>query len=153
MTTKTAKKTSRPAAKPAAKKAAPAQKPAAKPAAAAPAAAPAPAAKPASAPAPKAERATRAGLAYALIQQGKSNVEVWAALRAAFDMPDHHSYYPVWYRAKLVQDGVITKEFARQHRGPIMQRKPAAPVASSPAAAPAPAAKPAPQAEPKKAAK
>ncbi len=74
----------------------------------------------------KVERRTRSGLAYRLIQEGKTNAEVWAALRAAFDMPESHSYYPSWYRARLVMDGVITKAFAAEHRGPAIARKPAA---------------------------
>lgn len=94
-----------------------------------------PAAKPAKAPAPaaqkkapaaKPERATRSGLAYAMIQKGATNAEVWEALRAAFNMPETHSYYPSWYRARLVMDGVITKAFAAEHRGPALARKPAA---------------------------
>jgi hypothetical protein len=127
-----AKKTSRPVAKPAAKKAPSAKvaKPAKTPAPAPAKKSPAPAA-PAPAPEKKAaaakpEKQSRAGLAYRLIQEGKTNQEVWEALRAAFDMPEHHSYYPVWYRAKLVQLGTITKAFAQEHRGPAMVRKPAA---------------------------
>lgn len=37
-------------------------------------------------------------------------------------MPEHHSYYPAWYRAHLVMKGVITKEFAAKHRGPVIRR-------------------------------
>ena len=89
-----------------------------------PAKTPAPAPEKKTPAAPKPERQTRSGLAYTLIQEGKTNAEVWAALRAAFDMPENHSYYPSWYRARLVMDGVITKAFAAEHRGPAIARKP-----------------------------
>lgn len=76
------------------------------------------------APAPRrsgAPRVSMASTAYELIEDGKSNAEVLAALKKAFPgkLPadGSHDYYPSWYRSHLVQQGKITKEFAAEHSG------------------------------------
>lgn len=120
--TKTAAKKAAPSKKTAtAKKAIAAKTPAAKPAA--PAAKPA---APAPAPAKKAPRVSMWGAAREFIKAGKSNAAVLEMLRAQFGLPEAHNYYPVWYRAHAVKNGVVTRAFAAEHAGPPIARKPAA---------------------------
>jgi hypothetical protein len=73
----------------------------------------------------KSARESRWGLARELIKAGGTNVEVLAALRDLFKLPEEHSYYPRWYRAYAVKRGDVTREFARAHAGPPIGRKPA----------------------------
>ncbi len=63
------------------------------------------------------KRDSMAGHAYELIQAGKTNAEVLAALKTKYHLPEKHSYYPGWYRAKLVMTGAITREWAAKHSG------------------------------------
>jgi hypothetical protein len=86
---------------------------------------PVPAAKLAPAPAKKEARRTMFGAAKALIAAGKTNAEVLEALKREFKLPAAHDYYPRWYRARMVMDGLITKAFASEHAGPRIARKPA----------------------------
>jgi hypothetical protein len=68
---------------------------------------------------PSAPRDSMAGHAYELIKAGKTNAEVLTALTAKYKLPAKHSYYPSWYRAKLVMTEVITKDFAAKHSGAV----------------------------------
>ena len=71
--------------------------------------------------APKAEktpRVTVTSVAEDLIKAERTDEEVLEALTKQF--PDFDAakkrHYPVWYRARLVRSGEITKAFADQHR-------------------------------------
>jgi hypothetical protein len=66
------------------------------------------------------------GAAREFIKAGKTNADVLAMLRERFKLPQAHSYYPVWYRAHAVKQGIVTREFAKAHAGPPLARKPAA---------------------------
>lgn len=58
---------------------------------------------------PSRKRANSASIfqvAKNLIVSGKTNAEVWAALKAQFGCTDTKKHYPAWYRAKLKRDGV-----------------------------------------------
>ncbi len=73
----------------------------------------------------KPARASMWGAARELIKAGKTNAEILAILRERFSLPQHHSFYPVWYRSYAIRHGVVTKDFARKHAGPPLARKPA----------------------------
>jgi len=47
---------------------------------------------------PKAERVTVASTIRALVDQGKSNVEIWAVIQPQFGLDDDKRWYPGWYR-------------------------------------------------------
>lgn len=56
-------------------------------------------------------------VAKELILAGSTNDEVWAAISKEFGLDyETKGHYPGWYRAKMVRDGDITKEFAVNHR-------------------------------------
>lgn len=48
---------------------------------------------------------TRSELATELINDGKSNKEVWEILRDIFDLPEKQKYYPAWWRCQLRKTG------------------------------------------------
>lgn len=86
----------------------------------------APASEPAAQPAGFAKKVSKrsgaaaggmADRARELILAGKTNAEVREVLTKDFGLPEKHAYYPSWYRAQLVMQGQITKEWAREHSG------------------------------------
>jgi hypothetical protein len=85
----------------------------------------APKTAPAAAPAKKPERVSMWGTARELIKAGKTNAEVLAVLRDRFALPQEHTFYAVWYRSYAVKHGIVTKDFAKAHAGPRIERKPA----------------------------
>ena len=64
-----------------------------------------------------AERATIGSFARALIKEGKTDEEVWAALKAQFPHLRRIKPYAVWYRWDAVRKGIVSKGFAEEHRG------------------------------------
>lgn len=55
---------------------------------------------------PRAERVnTCSAVARALIRAGKTNAEVWAAIKTQFNLDDKKRGYPAWYRADLRKQG------------------------------------------------
>lgn len=47
---------------------------------------------------PKAGRVTVASTIRALVDQGKTNVEIWAIIQSQFSLSDDKRWYPSWYR-------------------------------------------------------
>ncbi len=56
-------------------------------------------------PAAETKRAGISQLARALILAGKTNQEVWAIIKEAFDLDDSKKHYPSWYRCELKRKG------------------------------------------------
>lgn len=53
------------------------------------------------------EKRTVSSVARALIMNKKSNAEVWAALKAEFELDDSKKHYPAWYRSELKRSGKL----------------------------------------------
>lgn len=45
-----------------------------------------------------------------LILSGKTNQEVWEALKQQFDLDDSKKHYPTWYRCEMKRTGLLPKE-------------------------------------------
>jgi len=60
------------------------------------------------APAKQMTKATVSSRARGLILAGKSNDEVWAAIKSEFKLSDGKKHYPSWYRAQLRRQGKLT---------------------------------------------
>lgn len=61
--------------------------------------------------------ASVSAMAESLIKDGATNEAVLAALVFKHGLdPVAKRHYPGWYRARLVRKGVITKQFANEHR-------------------------------------
>lgn len=59
---------------------------------------------------PKDRRVTVSSVAEELILAGKSNEDVFAALKAQFKLDDSKKSYPTWYRCRLKRLGKIASE-------------------------------------------
>lgn len=57
---------------------------------------------------------TVTAVAEDLILKGKSNAQVFAALRRRFKLDEAKSHYPRWYRARLVRTGQLSRTAARK---------------------------------------
>lgn len=55
----------------------------------------------------KTDRRTVSSVCRAMIIDGKSNEEVWAAIDAEFKLGSSKKHYPSWYRAELKRTGKI----------------------------------------------
>lgn len=42
-----------------------------------------------------------------LIRAGKSNQEVWTAIKAQFNLDDSKKHYPTWYRCEMKRKGLV----------------------------------------------
>ena len=63
--------------------------------------------KAAPAAAKKVRRVSVSSVAEALLLAGKSNAEVWTALKAKFKLDDKKRHYPTWYRCRLQRLGKL----------------------------------------------
>ena len=45
-----------------------------------------------------------------LILAGKTNQEVWEALKQQFNLDDSKKHYPTWYRCEMKRTGLLPKE-------------------------------------------
>lgn len=54
-----------------------------------------------------AEEMTVSDVARTLILEGKTNEEVWAVIKAQFDLDDSKKSYPSWYRCELKRKGQL----------------------------------------------
>ena len=45
-----------------------------------------------------------------LILSGKTNQEVWEALKQQFNLDDSKKHYPTWYRCEMKRTGLLPKE-------------------------------------------
>ena len=50
------------------------------------------------------------GVARELISVGRTNEEVWGALKARFGLDDSKKHYPAWYRAEMVRAGALPRQ-------------------------------------------
>lgn len=48
-------------------------------------------------------------VARELISVGRTNEEVWGALKARFNLDDKKKHYPAWYRAEMIRSGQLPK--------------------------------------------
>ena len=55
----------------------------------------------------KPKRTGISATARALILAGKTNQEVWAALKQQFNLDDSKKHYPTWYRCELKRKGQL----------------------------------------------
>lgn len=58
----------------------------------------------------KVPRTTVSSVAEALIIAGKTNAEVWAAIKEQFKLDDTKKSYPTWYRCRLKRQGKLAEE-------------------------------------------
>lgn len=56
----------------------------------------------------KPKRRGVSSMARDLILAGKTNQEVWAAIKEAFNLDDSKKHYPSWYRCELKRAGKLT---------------------------------------------
>lgn len=56
---------------------------------------------------PKNKRGGVATMARELILAGKTNKEIWDALKQAFDLDDSKRHYPAWYRSEMRRKGLV----------------------------------------------
>lgn len=59
---------------------------------------------------PKAKKAGISATARELILAGKTNQEVWEALKQQFNLDDSKKHYPTWYRCEMKRTGLLPKE-------------------------------------------
>jgi len=59
---------------------------------------------------PKAKKAGISATARELILSGKTNQEVWEALKQQFNLDDSKKHYPTWYRCEMKRTGLLPKE-------------------------------------------
>ncbi len=59
---------------------------------------------------PKAKKSGISSTARELILSGKTNQEVWEALKHQFDLDDSKKHYPTWYRCEMKRTGLLPKE-------------------------------------------
>ena len=65
---------------------------------------------------PRKERITISSTARRLILEGKTNAEVLEALTREHDVdPTKRKHYPSWFRAQLVRQGEVERDWARSH--------------------------------------
>jgi hypothetical protein len=55
----------------------------------------------------KVRRVSVSSVAEGLLLAGKSNAEVWTALKAKFRLDDKKRHYPTWYRCRLQRMGKL----------------------------------------------
>lgn len=55
----------------------------------------------------KQPKRTVSSVCRTLIAEGKTDEEVWEAVRLLFDLPDSKKGYPAWYRADMKKKGLI----------------------------------------------
>ena len=56
---------------------------------------------------PKSKRTGISATARELILAGKTNQEVWAELKAQFNLDDSKKHYPTWYRCEMKRKGQL----------------------------------------------
>lgn len=49
-------------------------------------------------------------VARELILAGRTNQEVWAVIKEAFNLDDSKKHYPTWYRCEMKRKGLLPKE-------------------------------------------
>jgi hypothetical protein len=59
--------------------------------------------------APKEKKLGISATARQLILDGKSNQEVWEALKQQFNLDDSKKHYPTWYRCEMKRTGLLPK--------------------------------------------
>ena len=59
---------------------------------------------------PKAKKTGISATARKLILSGKTNQEVWEALKQQFNLDDSKRHYPTWYRCEMKRTGLLPKE-------------------------------------------
>lgn len=59
---------------------------------------------------PKVKKTGISATARALILDGKSNQEVWEALKQQFNLDDSKKHYPTWYRCEMKRTGLLPKD-------------------------------------------
>lgn len=59
---------------------------------------------------PKAKKTGISATARELILSGKTNQEVWEALKQQFNLDDSKKHYPTWYRCEMKRKGLLPKE-------------------------------------------
>jgi len=55
-------------------------------------------------------KATVSSTARKMIIEGKSDAQVWAALRRIYHLDESRRYYVRWYRAECARKGLIDRE-------------------------------------------
>lgn len=50
-----------------------------------------------------------------LVLRGLTNAEIWKRVQRRFKLPDAHRWYPAWYRADMVRQGLIGRREAHLH--------------------------------------
>jgi hypothetical protein len=55
------------------------------------------------------EVVTTSSVARAMILDGKTNQEVWAAIKRQFGLDDSKKHYPTWYRCEMGRKGLLPK--------------------------------------------
>ena len=58
---------------------------------------------------PAAETRSISSVARAMILDGKTNQEVWAAIKEQFNLDDSKKHYPTWYRCEMSRKGLLPK--------------------------------------------
>ena len=58
----------------------------------------------------KAKKMGISATARELILSGKTNQEVWEALKQQFNLDDSKKHYPTWYRCEMKRTGLLPKE-------------------------------------------
>jgi len=59
--------------------------------------------------APKEKKLGISATARELILSGKTNQEVWEALKQQFNLDDSKKHYPTWYRCEMKRTGLLPK--------------------------------------------
>lgn len=59
---------------------------------------------------PKAKKSGISSTARELILAGKTNQEVWEALKQQFNLDDSKKHYPTWYRCEMKRTGLLPNE-------------------------------------------
>lgn len=59
---------------------------------------------------PKEKRPTISSMSEELLIAGKTNAEVWAAIKGKFNLGDDKKHYPSWFRSRLRRKGKLAKK-------------------------------------------
>lgn len=62
------------------------------------------------APAKKSAKPSISGMAREMILAGKTNEEIWEALKSTFDLDHSKRHYPVWYRCEMKRKGKLAAD-------------------------------------------
>lgn len=61
-----------------------------------------------------APKLTVAGFIRSLVDQGKTNEEIWKLAQPKFKMPEAHRHYPGWYRAEMMRKKIAARRAGKK---------------------------------------